>query len=494
MKKFELSGNIDGRKVFLMNKNELHKQFAPHFYRSEYADLLRRLKRHVCKKLGEIAVFSDETWKRPDGFGPNFPYIEINGIDTKTGKVKSVREIPVDKAPNRARMLVRKGDILIAKTRPSKAAIAVIGSAHHGHIASTGFSIVRKIRDKRINRDFLYIALRQKFSLMQLKQRSGDRNYAAVSQDDLSNVLIPCLDLTSQQKVVDLVREAYAVKEAKEKRAKGLLASIDAYLVDALGIKLPEPRIGIENRIFQTRYSDIASGRFDANYHQPFFQDSCTAIKRGTFEVRRIKEVAKAVFQGVGRSLTDSRSYVLLKVKNIKADGEIDFENTEYVAYVPDSKVLLEGDIIAPFVGEAVRQHRFSVYYPQRSLRHTVDNNTGVIRLRSDALNPYFAANFLSSSIGKRQVDQHIAGGVIPLLGSYNARRILVPIPPLKRQNEMADHIRQLRLQIKSLRQEGETALEEASLAVERFVLGERLCPTWPAELAPLEGVMRRMG
>lgn len=482
MKSFQLSDQVDKTKVFILDKSELGRQFAPYFYKSEYVDLLNRLRANPFKKLGAIARFSDETWRGQVSFERYLPYIEIGGVDTKTGRIKSIRKIPIDGAPNRAKMLIRTGDILISKTRPSKAAIALVDPEHDCYVASTGFSILREIRDESLLRDFLYIALRQPFCLKQLGQYSGEQNYAAISQEQLSNILIPHLDLPSQRDVVARVQRAYAIKCDKEQRAEALTASIDDYLAKSLGIALPEQRAEVGLRIFIAQYSQIRSGRLDANYSLPLFQASREAMRRGKFELRSIKSLAEGVFQGLGRKTSKQGAYALLKVKNIKQRGEIDLETKAFVDQVPASKVLIEGDVIAPFVGEAVRRCRFSVYHPDGRVPHTIDNNTGVIRLNTAVLNPYFAANFLSSSIGKRQIDQLIGGGVVPLLGSHNARDILLPVPPMEEQEEMAGHIRQLRQTVRQLRREGEEALEKAQHEVEQFVLNPKSRPALALE------------
>jgi type I restriction enzyme S subunit len=51
-------------------------------------------------------------------------------------------------------------------------------------------------------------------------------------------------------------------------------------------------------------------------------------------------------------------------------------------------------------------------------------------------------------------------------------RNIKIPLPPLEKQTEIADHISALRFQAKQLQQEAQAELERAKIEVERMILG----------------------
>ncbi len=125
-------------------------------------------------KLGHFVEFSDETWDQKTIFNKIFPYIEIGEIDISSGEIKNISNIEIQDAPSRAKMIVRGGDILISTTRPNRGAIVKIDEVEHLFIASTGFSIIRKITKNNINNKFLFHILRQSLSLKQMEQRSSE--------------------------------------------------------------------------------------------------------------------------------------------------------------------------------------------------------------------------------------------------------------------------------------------------------------------------------
>lgn len=127
---------------------------------------------------------------------------------------------------------------------------------------------------------------------------------------------------------------------------------------------------------------------------------------------------------------------IVLKVKNICGDEGIDFNNIEYARDVPARKILQPGDIISPFIGEAIRQINFAIFHKHG--KYTVDGNTGVIRPNQLVILPDFIQNWFQSVFGKSQILRLIGGGGVPFLGSGNAATLLIATPPLVIQHELS--------------------------------------------------------
>ena len=194
------------------------------------------------------------------------------------------------------------------------------------------------------------------------------------------------------------------------------------------------------------------------------------ALNGGKYRAVELNDVATTIFQGVGKNETEQPTYTLLKVKNIKKNNEIDFEDVEFVEAVPSDKVLKVGDIISPFIGEAVRQCKFSVFKIADG-KFAVDNNTGVIRIDEKKVNSEFVAYVLNSRIGRIQLKHLIGGGGVPFLGTGNARKLKIPLPPVAIQNEIISKTGLLYKEVMSLRQESDSLLLNAQKKVEQMIL-----------------------
>ena len=176
------------------------------------------------KPLGEIAEFSSENWNQKTIFRDVFPYIEISAIDTLTGEITDIENVPVNKTPSRAKKIVRKNDILISTTRPNRGAISIYANDEIA-IASTGFSIIRNV-DSSVSREYLLFILRSSLSLEQMEIRSSGGNYPSIIESELKKIIIPIPSLDIQNEIVNAVKN-------KKNRAKQLQTEGDALLENA---------------------------------------------------------------------------------------------------------------------------------------------------------------------------------------------------------------------------------------------------------------------
>ena len=123
---FQFSHELDKNKIFLVKRRELEERLDPHFYKPFFRKIVLDVGNTTSEKLGKIARFSDDIWDQKGFFEITFPYIEIGEIDLSTGEIKKINKLKIEKAPSRAKMIVRNSDILISKTRPNRGAISFI--------------------------------------------------------------------------------------------------------------------------------------------------------------------------------------------------------------------------------------------------------------------------------------------------------------------------------------------------------------------------------
>ena len=209
--------------IFLINRDELEDRIDPYYYKPEFINNYSKVRSIPNKPLGELIHFSKETWNQKDYFIHKFPYIEIGGINIKTGEINNISEIEISKAPRRAKMVIRKNDILISTTAPSKGAICLIDKSFDGFIASTGFAVIRKIQTG-LCRKYLFYALRWNSTLKQFEQRSSGGLYPHITKKSLGEVLIPLPSKETQNRIVALMDRAYALKKEKEREAVQVVA------------------------------------------------------------------------------------------------------------------------------------------------------------------------------------------------------------------------------------------------------------------------------
>jgi type I restriction enzyme S subunit len=221
----EPDNNIANR-IFTVKRRELGQRIDPAYFSFKFSRIQHALEAIPHMRLRDAVLFSTEQWDQGNDFGDAFPYLEISAIDTQTGEVSSVDSVPLCDAPSRARLFIRRGDILVSTTRPNRGAITLIGVEFQTPvIASTGFSVIRHVDQSKVSKDFLLILLRSQLCRLQLEQRSSGGNYPAITQSELGRVLLPSVAPAIQQQVVSHVKGLHAEAKHLRQQAKTELES-----------------------------------------------------------------------------------------------------------------------------------------------------------------------------------------------------------------------------------------------------------------------------
>jgi len=189
--------------------------------------LQKAIKNKNFVELGELVEFAKETWDQKSIFDDQFPYIEISNIDTTIGEIAKTDFVSVAEAPSRAKMVVRNGDIIVSTTRPNRGAITPITKEQDGFIASTGFAILRDIKNKKVLKDYLFVALRTSLSLRQMEQRMTGGNYPAITAEDLRKIKIVIPEIKKQEKIVAGVKSIYEKAKRLRQEAESIVAGAE---------------------------------------------------------------------------------------------------------------------------------------------------------------------------------------------------------------------------------------------------------------------------
>lgn len=181
------------------------------------AEGIRAFPNHLLKRIDQIADISkdkrDPTRKGEDAF----QYIDIASVDVKVGSITNPQTLEGHEAPSRARKVVQAFDIIISTCRPTRGAIAVVPVWLHDEIASTGFSVIRP--KQGVNPFYLHYALRLDSTLEQFRKWSTGSSYPAMLDADVSKTLVPVPDLSEQDRIAEVVHEAYLTRDREIKRA-----------------------------------------------------------------------------------------------------------------------------------------------------------------------------------------------------------------------------------------------------------------------------------
>lgn len=166
------------------------------------------------KKLKYLASCNDQALG--DSTDPDMVinYVDISSVDLISG-IKRTEELVYEKAPSRARRIVKDGDTIISTVRTYLKAIAPIKNPIENMIVSTGFAVIRP-KDK-LNPDFMSYCLQSEGFLGEVVSYSNGVSYPAINPTDLTSLAIPTPPYKEQETIVEsLVKSTKEIDKATQ--------------------------------------------------------------------------------------------------------------------------------------------------------------------------------------------------------------------------------------------------------------------------------------
>ena len=456
---------------FTVLADEIEGRLDCHFYRPEYTKLDKKIKSISKKRLGDY-IISISGGATPDikesgtyysDENNGIPFLRVQNVTPEGLNLEDVKFINQETHNGLLkRSQVKEFNLLTKITGVGR--MAVCSVAPKGFIGNINQHLVvietENEETSKVLATFLNSDIGEKLAT---KRATGGTRPA------LDYGALKSIPIVFNSEIADIYEKAIIQKKKIELDALKLLDSINDYVLDELGIKLPELK---DKMVYVVDSDEVQNKRVDAYYYQPSYSIFYKSLEKGKFELEILSNLCTNIFQGVGKNEVEDSEFILLKVKNILKNNQINFTDVEYIKDVPTNKILKEGDIIAPFIGEAIRQFKFSVF-SKKNGKFTVDNNTGVIRPNFEKINSFYLMVVLNSIIVIKQIQQLIGGGGVPFLGSENVKSIKIPLPPLAIQNKIAEEVKKRVQTAEQLQKESKEELEKAKQEVERIILGE---------------------
>lgn len=455
---------------FIVDASNLEGRIDVNYYKPEYREVLEKLRGSLFKprRLGDIAALSSERWKK--AASGTFRYIEISDIDTFSAKILRAKEIEVEDAPSRAQFLVRTNDIIVSTTRPYRGAIALVTQEFNHCVCSSGFAIIRKLKDK-MDRKYLLRVLHSNLALKQMEQRMTGGNYPAISPAELLEIQIPVPPIEAQKQIIAIMDEVLYKKKEMEKEAGDLLDSIDNYLLIELGISLTV-RNEKSPMSYKVNASLLKKKRWDVDYWKPKYMSLEEAIKNGKYPSVRFESLIARIVNGVDYRIFTDEGTKYLRVGNVKP-FEIDETDIKHVSIslddVKKDVKLEEGDILL------TRKGTFGIAISvTRGMEYLISSEIFRVKLTPKIeINPSYVVVVLNSSIGRMQCSRKSTGAIMGSLSQNAVKSILVPIPPKSVQGEITNEVKERIGRAKQLTEKARKALENARQKVDRLILGE---------------------
>lgn len=464
---YQVPQHIDKNKIFIVKRSEIEGRLDPKMalynqesHNTQYHKI--QLKKLLLKApqygAGESGV-TRKSYQEPR-------YIRITDIDSN-GIVNS-KELGATANNIEDKYILNDGDILFARSG------ATVGKTYLHKTKPymcfyAGYLIRFVVNTSLILPEYLFaytqLPIYKKW-IAAIQRPSAQPN---INAEEYQSLEIPLPNLDIQHYICNIIKNGYLTKQKKEAEAQKLLDSIDGYILNELGITMPKSDLNLKERIFFCNFKQATGGRLD-----PKFNNQWQKLKSLLCNYPKVT-LADVVFNSgqYGANETaidykegDTRYIRITDVDDLgclKENNKVTCKNIEqnYMLHKNDLLFARSGSVGKCYIHKRISEPAIFAGYLIRFI------------INAAIINPDYLFYYCNCSLYKYWVDTIQRPAVQANINSEEFRQIIIPLPPLAKQQEIADHITALRHQAAQLQQEGKEALEKAKQEVEQMILGK---------------------
>jgi type I restriction enzyme S subunit len=403
--------------------------------------------------------------------GRGLRMVRMNNLQGDEWDFTNVKRVPLGLREAR-RYRLRRGDLLFNRTN-SKELVGKCGVFDESGVWVFASYLIRVRTDaEKLLPQFASFFINSPAGRIQIdrvsRQIIGMTN---VNAEELRELRIPLPPLAKQRELVDAMEAARVARRAKLAEADALLAGMDAFVLDALGLVPPNNN----RRVFAVRRAGLA--RLDADYHSPRFRAIRESIERAAHSVRAVGEICERISTGFAagaqdQAFDDESGVPHLRPLNLNTYGEISLAATKRV---PRSSVSAEDWCE---VGEVLFNNTNSTEMVGKSAVFDMDtpcacsNHITRLKLRQDVNNEFIAALFNAlrsiGYLGMLSTNFNNQAGI----NTSTLGAVRIPVPDTSLQQAIAAEIGRRRERARALRVEAETSWAQAKRWFEEQLLG----------------------
>jgi len=473
MSSFSISKSLNKNRVFILQKSELEKRLDPFYYVPELVELEKKVLAQNPKKLREYVKYissgatpkADEIEKYYATKENGKPFLRVQNL-SPTGVLefddcKYINDETHNGMLNRSK--VEEGDLLIKITGVGRMAVSSVAPKgfdgninQHVCVIKTGSQEISKTLSAYLNTDIC--------------EKLASRRSTGGTRPALDYPALLSIPIIEDLRILEITEKVVQLKKQNETKAEELLASIDEYLLNELGITLPEtPENTLKNRMFTTSLKEISGGRFDPNFNQAKYINNLASIRNGRYPTQQIRQIIlDDLIKGVlpnAKEKEGNRSVV--QINSINSDGTISLNKLLTAKDIfTDEQQLKNGDVLVVITGATIGK------IAQWNYRGEYYLGGDIVKFQTNPLaDSLFVFYFLRTILMQTEIKRNITGATNGHLSPEDVKYLPIPIPPLEKQKEIAEYITSIREQAQKLKDETKLVLKLANQEIEKILL-----------------------
>lgn len=446
---YQVPQHIDKNKIFIVQRSEIERRLEPGFYKPSISDMEKIIREKSSRKLRDYAlsISGGATPKKTESDkyyadkGTGIPFLRVQNLNTDgTLSLDDCLYINNDTHEGMLqRSQVAEGDLLVKITGVGRMAVAsvapegFIGNTNqHMVVIKTGSAETSKYLSRYLNLDII-----EKIA----SRHSTGGTRPALDYPSVKNLpIIEGIDFSPIDRAIE-------IKKQKESEAQKLLDSIDAYILNELGITLPEIKTDLKSRMFLVNRSELES-RLDPEY-KLYVNEEYKSKKYESFSLGRIASICK------GTALS-SKSIKSGNIPVIAGGQSSPYCHNEYN---------FDGNVITISASGAYAGY---VWYHENPI---FASDCSVVYSKNEAK---FSTRYISEVLKALQpiIYRLQVGAAQPHVYPADVKNIFIPSIYVSEQTKIIKQVNAIRQQAKQLQKEGRAILENAKKEVEQMIIG----------------------
>ena len=457
---------------FIVYSDKIEGRIDPFYYKPEFIRFYQQVKRtkFEIKSIDEIAerITSGATplskgnayTSKEEGI----PFIRSGDIneDNKINfdEVLYVKRDIHDKLLRRSKL--KKGDILIAIVGATIGQVSIYDFDKEANI-NQAIALVRL--KEGINPEYV-----KAFMISALGQKQLDRikrpvARANINLNEIGSIKIIMPPIAIQNRAVALMEKSYKELKNKEDRIDGFLESINDYVLNELGIKLPELK---DKLSYIVNSNELEGKRVDPYYYQPKFKELEKAIENSKFGVVNVGTKLNILDK-----LEDINKYTYINYVDLssvnKSLGLITNYNKLNPSEAPSraKQKIEKGDLLLSGLSGSLK----SIAVFDNSFDNAICSTGFYVIKSSENYNNYFLWALFRTDIFQLILQREASGAIMSAINREAFVNLKIPLPSLTIQNKIADEVKKRIEEAKRLQKEAEKELVNAKQEVEALIL-----------------------
>ena len=467
---YQVPQHIDKNKIFIVQRSEIERRLEPGFYKPSVSAMEKIIREKSSRKLRDYAlsISGGATPKKTESDkyyadkGTGIPFLRVQNLNTDgTLSLDDCLYINNDTHEGMLqRSQVAEGDLLVKITGVGRMAVASV--APEGFIGNTNqHMVVIKTDNKEISK---YLA---RYLNLDIIEKIASRHSTGGTRPALDYPSVKNLPII---KGIDFspIDRAIEIKKQKESEAQQLLDSIDAYILNELGITLPEIKTDLKSRMFLVNRSELEE-RLD-----PTVYKDGTKLISSLFENVKLSHVAFVNPGGVykGTPIGTSISFIPMEVID-EVYSEISSHGETTIADSSGFTKFKEGDLLWAKITPCMQNGKSAIARDLTNGLGCGSTEFFVLRPKDERLSVEYLHVILHMKCVRETAMLYFGGSAgQQRVSSSFLENFNLPLPTLAKQQEIANHIYAIRQQAKQLQEEGNSILENAKKEVEQMIIG----------------------